>query len=62
MSKLESSTKCTNVQRWEDILADMKATLDDDKSRMRRLKRSIRAIEEKIAKGEPLPEYLKTQG
>jgi hypothetical protein len=50
------------VQRWEDILADMKATLDDDKSRMRRLKRSIRAIEEKIAKGEPLPEYLKTQG
>jgi hypothetical protein len=51
--------KCKNVQDveygWETVFRDGQASLDQAKTRVRALKRSLRKIEEKMRLGEPFP-------
>jgi len=51
-----------NVQiGWPKILADAQAALRENKALSRALRRSIRIIETKLARGEECPAYLSTQ-
>ena len=60
MTKSKASKKEQNVQvGWDLVLQDAHAALRSARSRTRHLKRSIATIEQKISKGEPLPDFLR---
>jgi len=58
----QKSTVSTNKNgEWAAVLGDARIALRSANARVRKIKQSIKAIEEKIRTGEPFPDYAKTQ-
>lgn len=59
-SKRMSTKKSKIVQTgWGTILEDAQVALRESKARVRAIKKSMKIVQEKIAAGEPCPEYLR---
>lgn len=63
MSQTKSTSVVQNCETtsWCDIRRDAELALREAKTRVRQLQESIKAIDQKIQNGEPLPDYLLTK-
>lgn len=51
----------TEQNKWLLVRSDAEDALTIAKAKVRALKRSLRAVDEKIKNGDPFPEYLSSQ-
>jgi len=62
MTKTSAREKYTSVQSvqngWERVLSDGEASLAKAKAQVKTIRTSLRAIRQKIQRGDPFPEYL----
>lgn len=58
MNKLQHQKEQKRTSGWERVRFDVLLAIREHHARGRKLQKSLKAVEEKIRIGEPLPEYL----